>query len=237
MRYDAVFGTSVYVSMLVLMASIGPAAFARSQCRNHISMVPLRAMRAGNHPRGFTRFKYSLTPSDLLLIQSHEDTETSIGPYDLGFLIARDGKTLQSVTLRSLPEFRSEDAFFSQAFTTVAVTRACGREGQIYFVSMKYMGDELSPALVFVLVPSAQRYQVSALPMFSGGAVDISTADPLHLTVWNNLNEGSCNACKTPYEIRKYDIRDGKPVQIVQHRTRRLYSSDQFPESRIGFIP
>lgn len=237
MRYEGVFGTSVYISMLVLMAAIGPATFARSQCRNHITMVPLPVMKAASHPRDSIRFKYTLTSSDALLIRSHEDTETSIGPYDLGFLITRDGKILQSVTLRSLPEFRSEDAFFSEAFTTVAVTRACGREGQIYFVSMKYMGDELSPALVFVLVPSAQRYLISALPMFSGGAVDISTADPLHFEIWNNLNEGSCNACKTPYQITKYQIRGGKPVQILQQRTQRHYSSIQFPESRIRFIP
>lgn len=237
MRYEGVFGTSVYIAMLVLMAAIGPATVARSQCRDQISMVPLPAMRAASHPRDFIRFKYSLTRSDSLLIRSHEDTETSIGPYDLGFLITRDGKILQSVTLRSLPQFRRENSFFSKAFTTVAVTRACGRKGQIYFLSMKYMGDELSPALVFVLVPSAQRYQVSALPMFSGGTVDVSTADPLHIEVWNNLNEGSCNACGTPYEITKYDVRNGKPVRILRRQTRRLYSSDQFPESRIRFIP
>jgi len=200
-------------------------------------MVPLPAMRAARHSRDLIRFKYSLTGSDSLLIRSHEDTGTSIGPYDLGFLIERDGKPLQRVTLKSLPEFRRENSFFSKAFRTLAVTRACGKEGPIYFVSMQYMGDELSAALVFVIVPSAQRYQVSALPMFSGGTVDISTADPLHLEVWNNLNEGSCNACKTPYEITKYDIRDGKPVQILQQRTRRLYSSGQFPDSRIRFIP
>lgn len=144
---------------------------------------------------------------------------------------------MQSVILRKLPEFRREDLFFSEAFTTVSVTRACASEGPIYFVSMKYMGDELSPALVFVVVLSAQRYQVSSLPMFSGGTVDISAADPLHLMVWNNLNEGMCNACETPYQITKYEIRDGKPVEIRRQRTRHTYSSDQFPESRIRFTP
>ncbi len=199
-------------------------------------MLPLRAMKAASHPRNFTRFKYPLSSSDSLLIRSHEDTKTTIGPYNLGFLITRDGKTLRSMTLRNLPEFRQKDAFFSEAFTTVAIARACGTGGPAYFVTMKYMGDELSPALVFLVIPSAQKYDISALPMFSGGTVDVSTANPLHLRIWNNLNEGSCNACGTPYEITDYRIRDGKPVRIRQHRTRRLYSSDQFPESRIRFI-
>lgn len=194
-------------------------------------------MRAASEARDFVRFRYSLSTSDSLLIRSHEDTETSIGPYDTGFVITRAGKTMQSVTLRKLPEFRSEDLFFSKAFTAVAVTRACGREGAIYFVSMKYMGDELSPALVFVVIPTAQGYQISPLPMFSGGTVDISTTDPLRLRVWNNLNEGLCNACKTPYQITTYEIRDGTPVRIRQQRTRHTYGSDQFPESRIRFIP
>lgn len=236
MRYRAVFRPSVFVCALILVAGIVPATFGHSQCRNEITTLPLRAMKAASHSRNFIRFKYSLSSSDSLLIRSHEDTKTTIGPYDLGFLITRDGKTLRSLTLRKLPEFRREDAFFSEAFSTVAIARACGSGDPIYFVAMKYMGDELSPALVFVIVPSARGYDVSALPMFSGGAVDIATANPLHLTVWNNLNEGSCNACKTPYQITAYEIRDGKPVRIRQHRTSRLYSSDQFPESRIRFI-
>jgi hypothetical protein len=194
-------------------------------------------MKAAGKARDFVRFRYWLSASDSLLIRSHEDTETSIGPYDTGFVITRDGKTMQSVILRKLPEFRREDLFFSEAFTTVSVTRACGSEGPIYFVSMKYMGDELSPALVFAVILTAQRYQVSALPMFSGGTVDVSTANPLHLRIWSNLNEGMCNACKTPYRITEYEIQDGKPVRIRQQRTRHTYGSDQFPESRIRFIP
>jgi hypothetical protein len=171
------------------------------------------------------------------MIRSHEDTETSIGPYDLGFVIERDGKTMQSVTLRKLPEFRREDSFFSESFTTLYVTRACASGGPIYFVTMKYMGDEISPALVFTLIPSAQGYEVSTLPMIRGGVVDVSMADPLHLRIWENLEEGGCNACETAYRITEYEIRDGKLVRIRQHRTRHLYTTGDFDDSRIRFIP
>jgi hypothetical protein len=194
-------------------------------------------MKAASKPRDFVRFKYFLSSSDSLLIRSHEDTETSIGPYDLGFVIVRDGKTMQTVNLRKLPEFRREDSFFSEAFTTLYVTRACASGGPIYFVTLKYMGDEISPALVFTLVPSAKGYDISTLPMISGGVVDVSLADPLHLRIWDNLHEGECNACETAYRITEYEIREGKPVRIRQHRTRHLYSSGQFDESRIRFIP
>jgi len=220
-----------------MVSTLGPSTLVLSQCSNQITILPLRAMKAASKARDFVSYRYSLSASDSLLIRSHEDTETSIGPYDTGFVITRDGKTTQSVMLRKLPKFRREDLFFSEAFTTVSVTRACESGEPIYFVSMKYMGDELSPALAFVVIPAAQRYQISALPMFSGGTVEISTADPLHLRVWSNLNEGMCNACKTPYQITTYEIRDGNPVQIRQQRSRHTYGSDQFPELRIRFIP
>jgi hypothetical protein len=194
-------------------------------------------MQAASKPRNFIRFRYALSTSDSLLIRSHEDTETSIGPYDLGFRIERNGSVLQSVKLSRLPEFRREDSFFSESFTTLYVTRACASGGPIYFITMKYMGDEISPALVFVLIPSTQGYEVTTLPMIRGGVVDVSAADPLHLRVWENLEEGSCNACETAYRITEYEIRNGKPIRIRQHRTRHLYTTGDFDDSRIRFVP
>ncbi len=237
MEYKVTSKTPIVLIALILALATGPVKFAFSQCKNQITMVPRRAMKAAIKPRNFVRFQYSLSPSDSLLVRSHEDTETTIGPYDLGFLIARNGKAIQSVTLRELPEFRREDSFFSKAFTTLAVTRACTSGGLIFFVTMKYMGDEISPALVFIAVPSAQGYEVSNLPLISGGIVDVSTDNPLHLRVLDSLHEGSCNACETAYRVTEYEIRDGKPIRTRQHRTKRLYSSGQFDESRIRFIP
>jgi len=223
--------------VLTLTSAFLPATLAFSQCKNHSTPLPLPAMKAASKPRDFVRFKYTLSPSDTLMIRSHEDTETSIGPYDLGFVIERNGKAMQSVTLRKMPEFRREDSYFSESFTALYVTRACGNGGPIYFVTMKYMGDEISPALVFTLIPSAQGYEVSTLPMIRGGVVDVSTADPLHLRIWENLEEGGCNACETAYRITEYEIRDGKPVRLRQHRTRHLYTTGDFDHSRIRFIP
>lgn len=222
---------------LFVISVVWPAPRALSQCTNHSTPLPLPAMKAAGKPRDFVRFRYSLSASDSLLIRSHEDTETSIGPYDLGFAIERNGKALQSVALRKLPEFRREDSFFSQSFTTLYVTRACASKGAIYFVTMKYMGDEISPALVFALVPTAQGYDVVALPMFGGGVVEVSVADPLRLRIWENLHESGSNAGETHYRIAEYEIREGKPVRIRQYRTRRLYTTGDFDDTRIRFIP
>jgi hypothetical protein len=139
------FRNLVFISGLIVIGAATSSALA--QCANHITMLPIPAMKAASRPRDFVRFKYSLS-TDSLQIRSHEDTETTIGPYDLGFVIARDGKRIQSVALRDLPEFRHEDSDYSESFTTLAVTRACASEGPIYFVTMQYMGDEISPALV-----------------------------------------------------------------------------------------
>ena len=222
---------------LTLISAFWPATPARPQCENHSLLLPIPAMKAAKKPRDFVRFKYSLSDTDSLLIKSHEDSETSIGPYDLGFVIKQDGKAIQSITLKRLPEFRREDPFVSESFTTLYVTSACTNGSPVYFVTMKYMGDEISPALVFVLIPSAQGYEVSTLPMFRGGVVDVSKADPLHLRIWENLEESGSNAGPTRYRITEYEIRGGKPVRIRQHRTRRLYTTGDFDESRIRFVP
>jgi len=222
---------------LILVLAYWPATLAFPQCKSQITPVPLRAIQTASKSRDFVRFSYPLSTLDSLSIRSHEDSQTSIGPYDLGFVIERNGKTIQSVALQNLPEIRSGDPSFSEAFTTLYVTRACANGGPIYFVTMKYVGNEISPALVFTLVPSAMGYDISTLPLISGGIVDVSLADPLHFRVWDNLHEGSCNACETAYQITDYEIQDGKPIRIRQHRTRHLYSSGQFDESRIRFIP
>lgn len=223
---------------LALIFALGTAASVLSQCNNQISLVPLRTLKAASKARDFVRFSYSLSASDSLLIRSHEDTETSIGPYDTGFVITRDGRVLQSVVLRKLPEFRREDSFFAEAFTTLAVTRACGSGGPIYFVTMQYMGDMISPALLFTLVPSVQGYEVSTLPMISGGVLEVSKADPLHIRTWDNLHEGSCNACETAYRITEFEMRAGKPVRTRQYRTKHVYTSGNFDDQeRIRFIP
>jgi hypothetical protein len=229
--------TVVFLKGLMLPAVAIYAACGLGQCVNQTTMLPLRPMEAAHRSRDFVRYRYKLSDADRLLIRSHEDTATSIGPYDLGFVITRGDITMKRLELRSLPELQKAGADYWQSFTTMAITRACGSQGPLYLVTMKYMGDELSPALVFVVIPSPERYDVSALPLFSGGAVDVSRADPSHLTIWHNLNEGRCNACETPYLITEYEIKAGKPVPVRSYRTKRLYSSGQFGQSRIRFVP
>jgi len=225
---------------LTLLSALGPARLALPQCDNQITVVPLVAMKAASKARDFVRFSFPLSTSDSLLIRSHEDTETSIGAFDKGFVIKRDGKILQSVILRNLPQFRRNELFFSESFTTLAVTRACTATGPIYFVTMGYTGDETSPVLTFTLFPSGEGYEVSTLPMFGGGFLEVSIANPLHLRTWDNLMDGSCNACETAYRITEYEVRDGKPIQTRKYRTRHLYTSGAYifdDRRRIRFIP
>jgi hypothetical protein len=74
--------------------------------------------------------------------------------------------------------------------------------------------------------------------MISGGILDVSKANPLHIQTWDNLHEDMCEACYTPYQITEYEIRDGKPVQTRQYTTQKFYKSGDFDDRRrIGFIP
>jgi hypothetical protein len=223
---------------LALMFTLGSTTPVCAQCKNQITLVPLTARKAANKARDFVRFNYHLSDSDTLFIRSHEDTETTIGPYDTGFVIVRSGRVLQRISLAELRVMRGEDAYLAESFGTLAVTRACRSSGPIFFVTMQYSGDEISPALVLTLLSRAHGYEVSDLPMISGGVLEVSEADPLHLRTWNSLHEGSCNACDTPYQITEYEIRGGKPVRVGRHRTRRLYNSGMFDDRRrIRFIP
>jgi hypothetical protein len=201
------------------------AASASSQCNDQITLVPLRNQKAAGKARDFVRFRYSLSPSDSLLIQSHEDAETSLGPYDTGFVISRGDRVLQSISLRNLAEMRSEEPDYAESFTTLAVTRACASDGPVFFVTMQYEGDETSPALAFALVPSQEGFEISNLPMFRGGVLDVSRGDPHHLRVWDSLVEGECNACATAYQITDYEIQNGKPVRKRRYRTQHTYTS------------
>lgn len=227
-------------SGVVVALTLMSASAALPQCKNQITLVPLPVQQAASKAQDFVRFKYALSASDTLLIRSHKDIETTIGPYDTGMVITRDGSTLRRISLRQLPEMRHEEPEYADSFTTLAVTRACGKEGPIYFVTMQYQGDETSPALVFALVPSANGFEVSSLPMISGGVLEVYSANSLHFRTWDNLHEGDCEACETAYEITEYEIRSGKPVQTRQYRTRHLYNSGNYrfdDRRRIRFIP
>lgn len=162
-RFDALVA-------LILISSLWTATSALSQCNSQITLVPLAAQKAAGKARDFVRFTYSLSASDSLLIRSHEDTETSIGPYDIGFVIMRDGSALKRISLRELPEMRSEDSDFADSFTTLAVTRACASGSPIFFVTMQYVGDETSPALLFVLVPSAHGFKIHSPHVWRRGS-------------------------------------------------------------------
>ncbi len=220
------------VAVLTLACTLFAVPSAHSQCDNQITLVPPRPLKAASAARDFVRFKYPLSASDSLLILSHEDTETSIGPFDTGFSIKRNGKVSQRISLRNVPEIRREDREYANSFSSLAVTRACGSAGPIFFVTMQYQGDLTSPALLFVLVPSKGGYDVSTPPTISGGVFEISLTNPFHLKAWDNLHEGNCEACETAYEISDYLIQNGKLVLTGKHRTRRLYASGQFDDRR-----
>ncbi len=231
--------SGVLVALILISASC-PATLAISQCSNQIALVPLVAQKGASQAHEFVRFRYSLSTSTALLIRSHEDTETSIGPYDTGFLIKQDRTVLKRISLRELPEMPANEPEYADSFRTLAVTRACGDGGPIFFVTMQYLGDITSPALLFVLVPSANGFEVSTLHMISGGVLEVSRSNPLHLRTWDNLHEGNCEACETAYQITEYEIRNGKPVQTRQYRTRHLYTSENYifdGRRRIRFIP
>ena len=216
------------------------SVFSPAQCKNQITLVPLTETKAAERPRNFVRFRYKLSDTDWLLVRSYEDQGTSIGPYDTGLAITRNDKELRNVRLNDLPEVRGNKSEPVDGFTTLTVTRACADTSPTYFVAMQWMGDMTSPALLFVIVPSGDGYSISALPTISGGVLDVSRSNPLHIKAWHNLQEGECNACLTRYRIVEYQIKAGKPVKVKSYITRHKYSDDDAifdDRRRIRFVP
>jgi hypothetical protein len=226
--------------MIVLIYGVGHATPARSHCKNSITLVPLTPQAETTGPLSFVRFKYPLSSSDILIVRSHEDGAPTGAANDTGFIIMRNHSVLQRLSLKQISEIRREEPDYADNFVPLAVTRACGDEGPIFFLTMQYSGDRTSPTLFLVLVPSARGYEVTALPMISGGVLDVSRTNPLHLRTWDNLHEGQCEACETAYQLTEYEIRSGKPAQTRQYRTKHLYTSGYriFDDRRrVRFVP
>ena len=76
------------------------------------------------------------------------------------------------------------------------------------------------------MVPTGDGYRLTPLPIVAGGVLELSKSDPLLLRTWNNLFEGSCNACPTRYGITEFKLVEGIPQKFRSYRTRKLYGSD-----------
>jgi hypothetical protein len=50
-------------------------------------------------------------------------------------------------------------------------------------------------------------------------------ANPNIVQTWDNLHEGSCNACETHYRIRSYLIVGDRAIRMKSFTTRHLYDS------------
>lgn len=231
--------TSVVKFGLVLVASLLVPNSAIAQCKSEIILVPSKTKHIQGYdvqiPKGdFTSYSYQLSATDELLFVVHA---TSIGPHVRELLITRNRRAVQSILMRDLPELR-HDTFYAENFMALTVTRACVGDAPIYFVAMGYSGDITSGDLYFTVVPADSSYKISALPLTRGGTIEISRSNPLHIRTWDNLFEGSCNACETRYLVTEFVIKDGVPIKTKHYRTHRLYTSGQFDDlRRVRFIP
>jgi hypothetical protein len=194
-------------------------------------------MKAASRARDFSRFSYSLSASDSLHIRSHENSGTSIGPYDTGFVITHNAKPIRDVTLRGLSELRNEETWYSESFTTLAVTRACRGADPIYFITMQYMGDRTSPALIFTIIPSQQGYKVSTVPLISGGVLDVSVSNPLHLRTWTTCTKACVKRVGQLMKLRSLKFETASPSGLdnIERGTNTLQVSSMISVASDSF--
>jgi hypothetical protein len=224
---------------------LGPMLFhcasSLAECTPKITAVPL----SDEHlavvgrcipPSNFVRFRYSLTPEDQLEIYSRENA----GPTrvsDRGIALRHKG-IAQLIPISELAVMHGQDSYFRNNFTALSLTRVCASATPVFYLAFGYQGDMTSANLFLAIVPTAAGYRATALPMVSGGILDVSRQTPLTVKTWDNLFEGECNACETHYRVREYVLVSGTPVRKRSFVPRHLYTSQNFDDRlRVRLVP
>ncbi len=216
------------VSLAMLLA----ATACSVQCDARITPVPLSkkplvAPAGANLPKGmFVHYRYELGADSAILLYGQSMELPDPGYNDEGILIVLAGKVTRQRSLARLRVLASSDDYEKHNFIALSITRACTEGAPIYFAAFGYMGDMTSADLFLIIIPEENAYRISALPLVSGGTLDLSRSEPLRVRTWNNLGEGSCNACDTHYWVSEFTLREGAPMLVKRFRTRRMYSSD-----------
>jgi hypothetical protein len=166
------------------------------------------------------------------------------GDSERGLLIIRNGQTVKKLLLSDLPSLKRDSKYPeddpSDSYRALAFVEGCSPAGPIEFVSFQWEGDITSPALLLTISSNGTGYGFAELPTISGGVFDISRSDARKIDAWDNLHEGSCEACLTHYSISTYRLSQGKVVLEKTRKTRKQYTSGSkaFNNSlRVRLIP
>jgi hypothetical protein len=218
-----------FVLPVALLFSALTAAAQTEPCQAHITPIPFSGKHltvpVGAHlPKGaFIRFEYPLQDGYTLLLYSVPDDFPLSHYGDRGIQLIHNNQSAGDYPLRSLSVMRGEDA---DNFEALSVAQICSGDKPDYFIAFGYRGDITSGDLFVSMVPTGDGYRLTPLPIVAGGVLELSKSDPLLLRTWNNLFEGSCNACPTRYGITEFKLVEGIPQKFRSYRTRKLYGSD-----------
>lgn len=228
--------------LVVVVAPIAPA-----QCSSKIDRIE-DAMQSLSAPAGaklrtgeLVRYRRQLLDGDYLDLISVHDGSPFGGYSERGLFVERGGQVIREFRLADVPELKPAPKYPnddpSDSFRALAFVQGCTPDGPIEFVSFQWEGDLTSPALLIALALNDSGYEFAPLPTISGGRFDISRSDARIIREWDNLHEGSCEACLTRYEIRTYQVDRERAVLLKKSKSKRRYTSGNFGEqTRVRFV-
>lgn len=233
--------------LLAALLATGSATLS-AQCATRIEPIPYGEIKPvkTQAPPGKNQFVLFSTPlknGDALEILSLRDDSPFGGHMERGVRIVHGNTVLASQAISDLPEFRnqskSEDDDISGSYRALAVVIGCTGSSLFAGVTFHWSGDMISPEFLITISRVNSRYVISALPTISAGMFELSRSNIKSIRTWDNLHEGSCNACKTHYEIRDYVLIAGHPKLQSKRTSKQLYTSGswKFPERAIVLAP
>lgn len=185
----------------------------------------------------FVTWSYELKPGLKLSLYSRQDGQFILAD---GLILTKASAPAQVIPLTTFHEFtdgygtdRMDIGYFPMALAT-----ACDAHRPVFLMTFHWLGDVTSPQVSLLLLPGGDGVQIISMTPLSGGTVELSRSGPLHLRTWDNLHEGSCNACETHYEIRDYVLRSGRLIETRHRRSfKRITSSDPlFDNPGVRFV-
>lgn len=216
-----------------------------AQCITHVSRIPNELPKenfsapVGSHlaAREFIHARFTLENGrELLLYGDHNDSPGGFS--ERGLIIIKEGHFERQFPLKELPVFksspRSEEDDPIDSYSALSLTTACDEGGANFWLAFHWQGDITSPELIVLLAPSKHGYAISSLPLINGGEVRISRRDTRHVTTWDSLFEGRCNACQTHYRVQEYRVVKDRAVLVSTRRSTRLFSSGDFDRDEMG---
>lgn len=185
-------------------------------------------------------FAAQLSPTDWLITYQFEHAASDKGAFYKGFVIVRNGDVLRDESLMSVGAWKTTAkklGYANMPGFTVHAAEVCEGKTEVVTVGFSVCCTTSSAILYFVAAPEPDFYRITALPIVSGGKLEMSQSLPVTLHLWNETNDGTCDGCAQHYKVSEYVMAQDKPKLVQQTASSQRFEPGQFDANRIVILP